>query len=127
MTRIALTLLVLLTLAVPARAQTPDNPTYAQVHAMFAKHSLSCPDAKEEEGGLILETHASLMKGGDTGAAIVPGKSKESLLLKLVRHEKKPYMPPPKKADKLSDAEIAVIAAWVDAGAPAGDPGAPIV
>src|SRR5881409_1950138 len=119
--------LALLLIAVPARAQTPDKPTYAQVHAVFAKHCLSCHDAKEEEGGLVMESHALLMKGGDTGPVIVPGKSSESLLLKLVRREKKPYMPPPKKGDKLSDAEIELIRAWIDAGAPAGEAGAPAV
>ena len=127
MTRLLPLARVLLLVAAPARAQTPDKPTYAQVHAVFATHCLSCHDAKEEEGGLVMESHALLMKGGDTGAAIVPGKSDQSLLLKLVRHEKKPYMPPPKKGDKLADAEIALIKAWIDAGAPAGDPNSPAV
>src|SRR5215208_7157171 len=109
MTRIVPTTVILLTLGMTAQAQTPEKVTYAQVHAVFAKHCLSCHDAKEEEGGLVMESHALLMKGGDTGPAIVPGKADESLLLKLVRHEKKPYMPPPKKGDKLADSEIALI------------------
>jgi WD40 repeat protein len=43
------------------------------------------------------------------------------MMLKLVRHEKKPFMPPPKKGDKLADTEIALIQAWIDAGAQPGD------
>src|ERR1044071_168714 len=94
-------------------------PTYAQVRAIFAQHCLSCHDAKEAENGLVLETHQSLMKGGDSGPAIVPGKSAQSPLVKQIEHKEKPFMPPPQKGDTLSDQEIALIKAWIDAGAPA--------
>ena len=79
-----------LVLAAAARAAAP---TYEQVHTLFAANCLACHDAKEAEGGLILETHASLLKGGDTGPAIVPGKSAESLLVQQIEHQKKPFMP----------------------------------
>ena len=65
----------------PARAQTPAKPTYAQVHAVFAKHCVTCHNAEDEDGELVLESYASLMKGGESGVAIVPGKSGDSLLL----------------------------------------------
>ena len=110
----------------PASAQTPTTPTYAQVHAVFAKHCVSCHNPTDEDGELILESYSSLMKGGESGPVIVPGKSDESLLLKQIRHEQKPFMPPPKKAAKLSDAEIALVKAWIDAGAPPGEPGTPV-
>ena len=112
-------ILIVLGNVLPAAAQTPDKPAYAQVHAIFARHCVSCHNAEDEDGELVLETYAGLMKGGETGPVIVPGKSAESLLLKLVRHQEKPFMPPPKKAEKLSDGDIATIAAWVDSGAPA--------
>ena len=44
---------------------------------------------------LRLDTRAGLLKGGDTGPAIVPGKGTESLLLKLAAHQDEPLMPPP--------------------------------
>src|SRR3954470_6026792 len=118
--RITLIISVLLALAAPAfAAETAPKPTYSQVRAIFAQHCLSCHDSKEQEGGLILETHQSLLEGGGDGAVIVPGKSGESLLVQQIEHAKKPFMPPPKKGDKLSPQEIAVIRAWIDAGAPA--------
>src|SRR5688572_6933064 len=83
------------------RAQTPQVTTYAQVQAVFSKHCVSCHNAEDEDGELILESHASLMKGGESGAVVVPGKADESLLVKLIRHEQKPFMPPPKKGMKL--------------------------
>src|SRR5438046_7893340 len=104
-------------------ADAAPKPTYSQVRAIFAQHCLSCHDSKEQEGGLILETHQTLLKGGDDGAVIVPGKAAESLLVQQIEHTKKPFMPPPKKGDKLSPQEIAVIRAWIDAGAPASAAG----
>src|SRR5882762_9615599 len=111
---------VLFALVAPAiAADVAPKPTYSQVRAIFAQHCLSCHDSKEQEGSLILETHQSLLKGGDSGAVIVPGKAAESLLVQQIEHAKKPFMPPPKKGDKLPPQEIAVIRAWIDAGAPA--------
>ena len=98
-------------------------PSYARVQAVFNKHCVSCHNAEDEDGELILENHAALMKGGESGPVVVPGKGDESLLVKLIRHEKKPFMPPPKKGPKLADAEVALVKAWVDAGASAGAPG----
>jgi hypothetical protein len=109
-----------------AAAQAPEKVSYGQVHAVFAKHCVSCHNATDEEGELVLESFATLMKGGESGQVIVPGKADQSLLLKLIRHEKKPFMPPPKKAAKLSDAEISLVKGWIDAGASPGEPGAPV-
>jgi mono/diheme cytochrome c family protein len=113
-----------LALVAPAlAADAAPKATYSQVRAIFAQHCLSCHDSKEQEGSLILETHQSLVKGGDSGAVIVPGKAAESLLVQQIEHAKKPFMPPPKKGEKLSPQEIAVIRAWIDAGAPAPQAG----
>jgi len=66
---------------------------------IFAQHCLSCHDSREQEGSLILETYQTLLKGGDSGAVIVPGKAADSLLVKQIEHAKKPFMPPPKKGE----------------------------
>ena len=78
----------------------PQAASYAQVQSVFAKHCVTCHNADDKDGELVLESYATLTKGGEHGAVVVPGRSSESLLLKLVRHEKKPFMPPPKKGDK---------------------------
>ena len=71
----------------------------------------------------MLESFDSLMKGGEIGPAVVPGKSGESLLMKMIegRFEKegKRQIMPPGRRKKLAPEEIAVIKAWIDAGAPA--------
>src|SRR4051812_7220455 len=109
-------MLFVLMSALAARADEPAM-TYAQVHAIFAKHCLACHDTKEAEGGFVMETYASLMKGGDDGPAIVPGKASDSPLVAMIEQTKKPFMPPPKKAPKLSATDIALVRAWIDAGA----------
>src|SRR5256714_13032244 len=119
MKNISFTIVVCGAIAPAFPADAAPKPTYAQVRAICAQHCLSCHDSKEQEGSLILETHQSLLKGGDSGAVIVPGRAAESLLVRQIEHTKKPFMPPPKKGDKLSPQEIAVIRAWIDAGAPA--------
>jgi hypothetical protein len=71
------------------------------------------------KGGLSLQTKASTLKGGRDGAVIVPGDAANSLLVKLIRHEgpADDPKPMPEKSPKMSDADIAVIEQWVNAGA----------
>jgi WD40 repeat protein len=124
--RIALPLLVLLmshqwiglaeTAATPPAAQD-----YAIVDQILSKHCLDCHGSQEPEAKLVLESFDDLMKGGESGPAILPAKSSESLLIQMVegrveRGGKQKIMPPGKRS-KLSTAEIAALKAWIDAGA----------
>src|SRR5262249_15726231 len=63
-----------------------------------------------------LSERDKLLHGGGTGAAVVPGNARESLLYKLVTHTKEPHMP--HNAAKLPREAIAAIANWIDCGAP---------
>ena len=73
--------------------------------------------AKEVKGGLRVDSREALLKGGDTGPAVVPGDPTKSLLLRAVRHEEPDRTMPPKKL-KLPDAVIADLTTWVKQGAP---------
>jgi len=68
-----------------------------------------------------MESHELLLKGGESGAVIVPGKSEESLLVRMIegRFEKdgKKKIMPPGKREKLKPEEIDLIRSWIDAGA----------
>lgn len=117
--RRVLSLLFLLPLA----AIAAPSADYARVAAIFAKHCLDCHAQQDPEGALVLETFAPLMKGGESGPAIISGKSSESLLVKFLdgtsgRKGKNQFMPPGDRK-RLSVDEIASIRAWIDAGAPA--------
>ncbi len=109
--------LAAIALTLQAGAATND---YAEVNALFVKNCLECHASDEPEGNLVLETFDTLMKGGENGPSIVPGKSGDSLLVKLVQGfevgGKKKIMPPGKR-EKLKPEEIALIRGWIDAGA----------
>src|SRR5436190_2029608 len=120
---VRLTLLLCAALSSWLRAPAAE-PRYERVDALFQKHCLDCHDAKDAEGQLILESYDLLMKGGEDGAVIVPGKSAESILVKSVegsfeKDGKRKIMPPGAKRKKLDSEEIALLKAWIDAGAPA--------
>jgi len=99
-------------------AEAPPKVMYAQVRVVMEKHCLSCHDAKQAEGELVMESFESLMKGGDKGPAVLPGRADESLLVLAVEHKKKPFMPPKKARDTLTEQEIALFREWVEGGAP---------
>jgi hypothetical protein len=65
--------------------------------------------------GLQLDTRAHALAGGKSGAAVVPGKSSESLLIQAVAQTHPRLKMPP--GGKLAEAEIGALRAWVDAGA----------
>jgi hypothetical protein len=95
---------------------------YDRVDALFQKHCLDCHNAKDAEGQLILDSYELLMKGGESGAAVLPGKATESILVKSVegsleKDGKRKIMPPGAKRKKLDSDEIALLKTWIDAGA----------
>jgi hypothetical protein len=55
---------------------------------------VSCHGAEKQKGGLRLDSRASLLKGGDTGPAAVPGEPESSLLLRAARPAGGLRMPP---------------------------------
>ncbi len=87
------------------------------VQPILAAHCYDCHGADTQESGLRLDRTDTRMRGGNSGAAIVPNKSGESLLIRAVRgaDETVPKMPP--EGPRLSAGEIAVLERWVDAGA----------
>ncbi|MGH7226920.1 MAG: DUF1549 domain-containing protein, partial [Gemmataceae bacterium] len=83
------------------------------VKECFACHATT---AKKIRGGLTLDTRDGLRKGGDSGPALVPGDSRNSLLVKALKHTQDKLKMPPKK--KLSAEVIADFEKWIALGAP---------
>jgi hypothetical protein len=55
---------------------------------VLIEHFLACPsDDDKQKRGLSLVSRAGLLRGGESGSAIVPGKPGASLLLKALRYE----------------------------------------
>jgi mono/diheme cytochrome c family protein len=66
-------------------------------------------------GGLSLSSKESLLKGGESGPAIVPGDPEKSLLIQAIHQTGTLKMP---KGGKLSPEEIDALSQWIKMGAP---------
>jgi hypothetical protein len=87
-----------------------------KIRPVLVKECYSChsTEAKKVKGHLLLDTRAGLLKGGDSGPAVIPGKVSESLIIKALRHDEI-AMPP---QGKLAEAIVADFERWVKMGAP---------
>jgi hypothetical protein len=86
------------------------------VRAILVDHCYECHAGEESDGGLRLDSRASVLRGGDTGKAVVPGDTQASLLLEAVGYENLDLQMPP--SGRLSDAQIASLEKWISMGAP---------
>jgi Protein of unknown function (DUF1549)/Protein of unknown function (DUF1553)/Planctomycete cytochrome C len=83
------------------------------VRPLLAERCYSCHAAKKQKGGLRLDSIEAILKGGESGPAIVPGKPEESLLVSAINYEG-PEMPP---SGKLAPEKVAVLTRWIASGA----------
>lgn len=86
------------------------------IEPILVNKCLFCHSGAVKEGKFDLGTYESMLKGGKRGKPIVPGKSAESLLVKLAGKTEKPAMPP-KSEEPLAPEELALIKLWIDQGA----------
>ncbi len=86
----------------------------AKVRPVLATHCLGCHGPEKSKAGLRLDARDSMIKGGESGPVVVPGKPDESALIEAVRDEGDVQMPP---KGKLKSAEIAALTDWVKRGA----------
>src|SRR5579871_6564617 len=113
-------IIVVLAATLPAAARAADDEGVRffeqKIRPVLAEHCYRChsAQAKKLRGEFLLDTAAGVTKGGESGPAIVKGKSRESLLLKSLQHDGL-KMPP---SGKLPEAVIADFARWIDMGAP---------
>jgi hypothetical protein len=93
----------------------------ALVEHCYKCHSADAEKEKKLRGGLRLDTRDGLLKGGDTGAAVVPGKPKDGTLLRALHYADPDLQMPPK--EKLPDSVIEDFERWIADGAidPRGD------
>ena len=86
-------------------------------------HCTVCHGVRKQEAGLDLRTKQSMLKGGKSGPAMVPGKPDESLLLQRARAGE---MPPKKReveagVRQMSQRELDLLTQWIALGAPEVD------
>ena len=100
-------------LALPGLALAVDFAT--QVHPILAGRCVPCHSGATPPAGLLLTSRASLLTGGASGPALVPGNSGASLLIQKITGQRGAIMPA--SGEPLTAAQIATLRAWIDAGA----------
>jgi len=99
----------------PAETQFFEN----KIRPILSDKCYKCHSTQAEKvrGSLLLDSKEGVLKGGETGPAIVPGNPEKSLLIKAVRYTDPDLQMPP-KGNKLADDQIADLVSWVKMGAP---------
>ena len=99
---------------------SPEQAAFFEnkVRPLLVERCYKCHSAgrKAPKADLYLDTRKGVLKGGESGPALVPGDPARSLLVQAVRYENPDLQMPPKK--KLPPGEIAVLERWVKMGAP---------
>lgn len=115
--RFVISLVASLVLPLVLDAAEGDAMFHERVWPIFERTCLKCHGAEKQKGGLRLDSREAALKGGDNGAAVVPGNVEKSLLLTLIQHAQpdSDRMPP---KEKLHLDEIAIVQRWIAAGAP---------
>ena len=113
-TRIAIGFLVWVAGPLAAHAAEPDRLFREQVAPILEMRCVHCHGVELPKGGLSLTTRAGLLKGGENGPAVVPGKPEESPLLEMISGDA-PAMP--QKDKPLSREQVDGLRRWVEQGA----------
>jgi hypothetical protein len=88
-----------------------------EIKPIFEASCIKCHGRGRIKAGFRLDTRETILKGGDSGPAILPGKSADSLLIALVQGVD-PGSVMPKKGSRLTPEQIGLLRGWIDQGAP---------
>ncbi|MDA8744165.1 hypothetical protein N9N28_05985 [Rubripirellula amarantea] len=115
---------VLIATANDVSSETSDSTKHISfrdhVMPILRQNCLACHRDQEADGGLSLETVADIIKGGDSGAAVVSGDPGASLLLERVTGQDDSLMPPEDNtvgAVALTSSQIQLLKGWINQGA----------
>ncbi|MCO8121198.1 hypothetical protein NHH03_05570 [Stieleria sp. TO1_6] len=128
----SLTLLVLAITWIAAPSATGQSVPEEQrvdywqdIMPLLKRNCLACHRENQAEGGLSLESNESLMRGGDSGLAVVAGHPDQSLLFARISGAEEPLMPPEQNsvgAMPLTEHQQRMLKNWIDQGAQIGKP-----
>lgn len=100
----------------------PDSFYSTNIHPIFDSNCVSCHGASKTDGNLRLDTYAALMKGGKDGAVVVPRDEDKSVLIaRITLPSGDVHAMPAEGRPPLKPAQIAMIRAWIRAGASPSD------
>src|SRR5437763_12672091 len=85
------------------------------VRPVLANHCFECHGPQKQKAKLRLDSREAMLKGGESGPAIVPGAPEKSLLIKALRHDDDDLKMPP--SGPLAKSDVAALAKWIQQGA----------
>lgn len=99
-----------------ADAPSPEHEAFfeKEIRPILIARCFECHAGEVKKGGVLLDSREALVKEGDAGPVLVPGKPEESRFLEVLSHTDTVKMPP---AGKLPADEIARLTEWVRQGA----------
>ena len=105
--------------ATSVRAGTDDGTAFfeSRIRPVLVEHCYKCHSdrAKTPKGGLRLDSRGAILRGGDHGPALVPGKPADSLIVQAISYDGDVAEMPPK--EKLPDRVIDDFRRWIASGA----------
>jgi hypothetical protein len=112
-------LLALFVSASSVRAQPPDIEFFeSKVRPILVQHCHECHSVqskRKRNGKLHLDSQAAILKGGESGPAVVPGEPKKSRLVTAIHYGNIDMQMPPR--GKLPERDIAILEEWIRRGA----------
>jgi len=128
-------LAVVVLLLIVSSANAGDNPVateppvsyYKQVRPIFQASCFGCHQPAQAKGGLVMTSHAGLLKGGESGdPAIVPNRPEKGTLLDQITPAGKEAPAMPAEGAPLSTGQIALVRRWIAEGAKDDSPAADV-
>ncbi len=117
-----LPLVIFAAMLIPSRT-CADEPARAgveffekKIRPLLSDNCFKCHTGPKLKGNLALDNRAAVLKGGDSGPALVSGEPGKSLIIKAIGYQDPELRMPPR--GKLSDQQVADVAAWITMGAP---------
>ena len=114
-----LAIIAFVSASLPAADLKPADLEFfeAKIRPVLVAECYECHDAKKQKGDLRLDYRDGLLKGGEEGAAIVPGDAKKSILIQSMDYSHE-TLQMPKKRPKLDAKIVADFVEWINRGAP---------
>jgi hypothetical protein len=117
MKKVRFVLGLVVALVQPAVAAPPVDYT-REIKPILKARCTSCHGAIRQKGGLRLDTAEFVRRGGESGQAVEPGDSGNSLLIdRVTETDLSERMPPESEGVALAPGEIAALRSWIDQGA----------
>ena len=88
----------------------------SKIRPLLVNNCHECHGNEKHKGNLQLNSRKTILRGGDSGEAIVPGDPAKSLLIEAVKYTNSDLEMPPKK--KLGKQAVADLEQWIRLGAP---------